>query len=151
MTPELKNRLDAIVGKTFNYNGKKIMIDRYKEVNGGTNILVFAPQPMNFLPSEIDNFLNNLFDLHYKQSNENTVAVAKKDLEVQTNNNQVLFFEPTAENKIIKATLLETLQKVKDDPAYIPQSKAVCEVVNSLIDVQKNEIQMLAVINKYKR
>jgi hypothetical protein len=146
MTPELKNRLDAIVGKTFNYNGKKIIIDKYKIVNAGTNIIVFTPQPINFLPSEIDNFLNNLSEVSKIQN-----IPTKTIFSSEVNMNKILDFEPSPENRIIKDTLLETLRKVKDDATYIPQAKTVCEVVNSLIDVQKNEIQMLSVINKYKR
>ena len=140
MTTETISKLDAIVGKTFNYKGKNITIDRYKEVNS-TNTVVFAPQPMNFLNSEIPEFLNNLYDPIGTPKTAAQVLVPKKEL---------VLFEPTAENKTIKETLLATLQKVKDDPLYIPQAKAVCEVVNSLIDVQKNEILMLGIINKYK-
>lgn len=140
MTTETINNLEAIVGKEFNYKGKNITIDRYKEVNS-TNTVVFAPHPMNFLNHEIPQFLENLFDPIGKPKTATQVLVPKKEL---------VLFEPTAENKTIKDTLLETLQKVKDDPKYIPQAKAVCEVVNSLIDVQKNEIQMLGIINKYK-
>jgi hypothetical protein len=96
---------------------------------------------MNFLNSEIEEFLDSLFEPVEKAKTETQILVPKKEL---------LLFEPTAENKTIKETLLATLQKVKDDSTYIPQAKAVCEVVNSLIDVQKNEIQMLGIIIKYK-
>lgn len=140
MTTETIDQLNAIVGKTFNYKGKNITIDKYKDVSG-TNTVIFAPGPMNFLNHEIPEFLENLFDPVEKPKTDAQVLVPKKDLVV---------FEPTAENKTIKETLMATLQKVKDDPLYIPQAKAVCEVVGSLIDVQKNEIQMLAIINKYK-
>lgn len=140
MNTETISKLDAIVGKTFNYKGKNITIDKYKLVSG-TNVVVFMPSPIYFLNSEIEGFLDSLFDPFEKPITEAQVLVPKKEL---------LIFEPTAENKTIKETLLATLQKVKDDPTYIPQAKAVCEVVNSLIDVQKNEIQMLGIINKYK-
>jgi hypothetical protein len=140
MTTETISKLDAIVGKTFNYKGKNITIDKYKLVSG-TNVVVFMPGPMNFLNFEIEEFLDSLFEPVEKAKTETQILVPKKEL---------LLFEPTAENKTIKETLLATLQKVKDDSTYIPQAKAVCEVVNSLIDVQKNEIQMLGIINKYK-
>jgi hypothetical protein len=140
MTTEIRNQLDALLGKEFNYKGKIIIIERYKEV-GGTNTVVFTPKPLNFLNSEIPEFLEDLYDPSYKAKNEAQVFVPKKEL---------VTFEPTAENKVIKATLMETLEKVKNDPTYIPQAKSVCEVVGSLIDIQKNEIQMLGIINKFK-
>ena len=140
MTTETISKLDAIVGKTFNYKGKNVTIDKYKQV-GGTNVVVFMPSPINFLNSEINDFLDSLFDPIEKVKTEAQILVPKKEL---------LLFEPTAENKTIKETLLATLEKVRDNAAYIPQAKAVCEVVNSFVDVQKNEIQMLGIINKYK-
>ncbi|MGM8362113.1 hypothetical protein ACSV4D_09385 [Flavobacterium sp. ARAG 55.4] len=140
MTTETINKLDAIIGKTFYYKGKNITIDKYKEVNS-TNTVVFAPHPMNFLNHEIPEFLDNLFEPTNKPLTAAQVLVPQKKL---------IVFEPTAENKAIKETLLETLQKVKDDPNYIKQAKAVCEVVNSFVEIQKNEIQMLGIINKYK-
>jgi hypothetical protein len=140
MTTETTSKLDAIVGKTFNYKGKNITIDKYKLLSG-TNIVVFMPGPINFLNSEIDGFLESLFDPIEKAITVGQVLVPKKEF---------LLFEPTAENKTIKETLMATLEKVKNDPLYIPQAKAVCDVVSSLIDVQKNEIQMLAIFNKYK-
>jgi hypothetical protein len=140
MTTETISKLDAIVGKTLNYKGKNVKIDKYKLVSG-TNVVVFMPSPTNFLNSEIEEFLDSLFDPVEKAKTETQILVPKKEL---------VLFEPTAENKTIKETLMATLEKVKNDPLYIPQAKAVCEVVNSLIDVQKNEIQMLGIINKYK-
>jgi hypothetical protein len=140
MTTETISKLDAIVGKTFNYKGKNVTIDKYKLV-GGTNVVVFMPSPINFLNSEINDFLDSLFDPIEKVKTEAQILVPK---------NELLLFEPTAENKKIKETLLATLEKVRDNAAYIPQAKAVCEVVNSFVDVQKNEIQMLGIINKYK-
>ena len=133
-------RLDAIVGKTFNYKGKNITIEKYKLVNS-TNTVIWAPTPMNLWNNEVPEFLDNLFEPTTKPTTAKQVLVPE---------NKLIVFEPTAENQTIKATLLETLAKVKNDATYIPQAKAVCEVVNSLIDVQKNEIQMLGIINKYK-
>lgn len=133
-------RLDAIVGKTFNYKGKNITVEKYKFVNS-SNTVIWVPTPMNLWNNEVPEFLDNLFEPTIKPTTAAQVLVPE---------NKLIVFEPTAENKTIKATLLETLAKVKDDATYIPQAKAVCEVVNSLIDVQKNEIQMLGIINKYK-
>jgi hypothetical protein len=140
MTTELKTKLDNIVGKTFNYRGKNITIEKYKEVNG-INVVIFCPQPINLLIPEAQNFFDNLFEPTVKEKTEVQVLVPKQ---------QLVTFEPTKENTKIKETLLETLEKIKTDPSFLPQASAICEVVSQMVAVQKNEIQMLSIINKFK-
>ncbi|MGE4345917.1 MAG: hypothetical protein AB7D46_00740 [Flavobacteriaceae bacterium] len=141
MTTELKNRLDEVVGKEFNYKGKDVTITKYKDV-GGTNVVVFMDdRPTNLLLHEVDTFLTELYSPLGKTTTPAQIVVPK---------NELLVFEPTKENGEVKETLLEILRKVKEDKAYIPQAQAVCGVVNQLVNVQKTEIQMLNILNKRK-
>ncbi|AXP79206.1 hypothetical protein CJ739_106 [Mariniflexile rhizosphaerae] len=140
MSPELKQKLDNIVGKQFNYKGKNITIEKYKDVRGA-NVVVFCPNPLNFLMSEVEGFLQSLLDPVVKQKHVTAVYVPKNELAV---------FEPTKENKVIKETLLDTLIQIKKNPEYIAQATAICNVVDKMVQVQKNEIHMLAIINKIK-
>lgn len=139
MNPQTEQRLDELVGKTVNYKGKNVIIEKYKKVS--SNTVVFMPNPHNFLTSELEAFLDSLCEPTAQNKTEVQIAVPKKEL---------LTFEPTKENATIKATLLETLEKIKTDPSYIPQAASICNVVNQMILIQKNEIQMLGMINKFK-
>ncbi|MEZ0182633.1 hypothetical protein AB9T89_10335 [Flavobacterium oncorhynchi] len=141
MHEELKNKLDNIVGKKFNYNGKNITIDKYKIVNS-TNVVVFFPQPKNLLFSEVESFLDSLFDPIEKQKTEAQVLIPQQHL---------VTFEPTKDNDKIKETLLQTLEKVKTDPTYVPQASTICDVVGQYVAIQKNEIQMLGLIKKFSK
>lgn len=133
--------LDAIIGKDFNYKGKNITIEKYKRVGG--NVVVFAPGPLNFFESEIPFFIEMLQPTADKPN-----QLATQNARPKTQGPLMINYEPSAENAEIKLTLMETLRKVKADPSYIPQAKAVTEVVRSLVDIQKNEIQFLNVMNK---
>ena len=139
MNESIETRLDRIVGKTYNYKGKNVTIEKYKQVKG--MYVVFMPGPHNFLMHEVNAFLEMLHEQTPFAKTETQVFVPKKEL---------VTFEPTKENANIKATLLETLEKIKTDPNYLPQASAICNVVNQLVQVQKNEIQMLGIINKFK-
>ncbi|MEO8532836.1 MAG: hypothetical protein ABI441_03765 [Flavobacterium sp.] len=141
MKPEIIERLDNIVSKQFNYNGKNITIDRYKIVNQ-TNVVVFFPQPKNMLISEVEEFLDSLFHPVEKENTETQVLIPQQ---------QLVAFEPTKDNDKIKSTLLETLEKVKTDPSFLPQASAICDVVGQFVAIQKNEIQMLGLIKKFKQ
>jgi hypothetical protein len=141
MTSDLKSKLDEVVDREFNYKGKDVTITSYKIV-GGSNVVIFMnDRPTNFLITEIDEFLSELYPPLGKQITPEQVVVPK---------NELLIFEPTKENKEIKQTLLETLRKVKEDKEFIPQAQAVCEVVSQMVSIQKTEIQMLNILNKRK-
>lgn len=140
MQPEIKARLETTIGNTYNYKGKNITIEKYKVV-GVVNVVIFTPAPINFLASDIEDFLDNLHDAVKREVGPAEVFIPESKL---------VSFEPTRENKIIKETLLATMLKLQTDPGYLAQAKAICEVTSVMVDVQKNEIQMLTVINKMK-
>ncbi len=140
MTDLQRNQLNKAIGVPYSYNGKNIIIDRFKEV-GGTNVVVFANGQIlrNFLRSEIDQFLSDLCEPTSKEITPKQVFIPEQKLKT---------FEPTKENETIKETLMETLKKVKEDASYIPQAAAVCNVVSQLVNVQKTEIQMIQILKK---
>ncbi len=142
MKAEIKNTLDSIVGKEFSFEGENITINRYKDVSGANIIIFINGRPRNFLPSEIPGFIDKLHEPLKAPLKETQIAIPKT---------QLFIYEPTAENKEVKKTLLETLKKVKENPNYIPQAEAICGVVNQIVAVQKTEIQMLNIISKNKK
>jgi len=59
-------------------------------------------------------------------------------------------YQPTKENVIVKETLMDMLKKVSANPSAIPQAKAVCDIANTMVNIQKNEIQLIQMANKLK-
>lgn len=45
----------------------------------------------------------------------------------------------------IAKTILENIQRVKDDPKFIPQAEAINSQLKTLVDLGKSEIEMLKV------
>lgn len=137
----LKQKLDDITGKAYSYKGENISISKYKKTDS-TVVIFINNRPRNFLFSEAEVFINSLEPPIDKPITDTlkkpSIPSSKKSLEI---------YEPTAENKEVKETLLETLKKVKTDPDFIPQAQAICNVVNQIVQVQKTEIQMLNFIS----
>lgn len=142
MTDIQRNNLNKVIGIPYSYQGKNITIERYKEV-GGTNVVIFANGQVlkNLLYHEIDSFLESLCSPIFKETKPQQILIPEQKLKV---------FEPTKENESIKATLMETLEKVKSDPNYIPQAQAVCNVVGQIVAIQKTEIQMIQILQSKK-
>lgn len=152
---EFEQKLEQIVGKTFFYKGNDVKIDKYKSISSGSNYVVFVDgRPINFLPGEIDFFLSELCDPLGREKKKTEILVPidleKNKTEVSVPVRALAAFEPTKENAEIKKTLLEVLEKVKSDPGYIDQAKSVCGVVNQFVQIQKNEIQMLNTLEKFR-
>jgi hypothetical protein len=136
---QFKEQLDSIVGKTFSYKNENIIITKYKDVNG-TNVVVFCnDRPKNFLYSEIQTFLSDLRDPFDKVSFSPAISIPTQEITT---------FQPTKDNQTLKETLMETLEKVKKDPKYIPQAHAVCNVVAQMVNIQKEELKMIQILRK---
>lgn len=124
-------KLNKLVGKSFDYRGKTIVITKVKYV--GTSFVVFTNrQTMNFFENEVDEFISELKEPVLKPIKIfNKMDEEKKEtttLSVTTN---------------IKQTLLDTLDKVKYDKGYINQANAICNITSQMINVMKVEIQIL--------
>lgn len=91
------------------------------------------------------------------ESQKNIEQVQEKETQLPTTSEvstpvsiEVSNYKPTAENAMVKATLMDMLKKVSASPSAIPQAKAVCDIANTMVNIQKNEIQMIQMVNKIK-
>lgn len=136
MELELKNKLDNLVGKDKNFEGINIKIESYKEVNYLIVIKTDA-RTFNFYPSEIEvKFLNKLEE--YKEVKQFELPSIEKANEIQL----------ATENTTVKEALLEALNKVRTDESYIGQASSICNIANSLINIQKVELQLFKMQKK---
>lgn len=132
MDNAIKTQLDSLVGKTVHYEKQNIMIQKFKEVAGNICIVTDA-RTFQFFPNEVqEKFLDKLSD----RKDEGTFT-PPTPLEKKT------FVELPSENMTIKSALMDALQKVKADPAFLNQAKSICEISNTMVNIQKMEIEMV--------
>lgn len=127
-----KIQLDSFIGATVHYEKQNIKIEKYKEVAGNicvvTNVRTFQ-----FYPEEIQSkFLDKISDAKEEGSFIPPTEIEKKS-----------FVALPEENITVKNTILEMLEKIKKDPSSIEQAKAIFLGVNTLVNVQKTEIEMI--------
>lgn len=127
-----KIQLDSFIGATVHYEKQNIKIEKYKEVAGNicvvTNVRTFQ-----FYPEEIQSkFLDKISDAKEEGSFIPPTEIEKKS-----------FVALPEENITVKNTILEMLDKIKKDPSSIEQAKAIFLGVNTLVNVQKTEIEMI--------
>ena len=127
-----KIQLDSFIGATVHYEKQNIKIEKYKEVAGNicvvTNVRTFQ-----FYPEEIQSkFLDKISDAKEEGSFIPPTEIEKKS-----------FVALPEENITVKNTILEMLDKIKKDPSIIQKAKAIFIGVNTLVNVQKTEIEMI--------
>lgn len=141
MDANYSKQLDDLVGQEFFFQGQNLKLEKWKLV-GGNYCIVTNARTLQFYPSEIQlQFLDKIEDAQaaevIRKFHQPIEAVVPKGLTV------IL----PEENKVIKETLLDTLKKVKDDPSYLAQAKAVCEITNTIVNVFKAETELIKIQN----
>lgn len=97
---------------------------------------------------KINSQMENQKNTVHSQENENHLSTTSNI--VEPNNLEISNYKPTKENALVKETLMEMLKKVSLSPNMIPQAKAVCDIANTMVNIQKNEIQLIQMVNKIK-
>lgn len=147
----MKEKLDLLIDKKFNYKDKIITVTKWKKVSG-TYVIFTDKQTFNFLESEIEWFIEDLSEVRVKLKEgvlekrqlelKNVSIQAKKD-ELKPNK-----MEENKENivpiqqKDLSVILLDTIEKIQNDKNYIGQANAICNVVSQMINIKKLELQI---------
>jgi hypothetical protein len=141
MSVDLKNQLEFYVEKEYCYNGENVMFSHYKQVAGGNNVVVFLNnRPKNLLSSEVRDFLNDLMP-----AKAHTAFVPEAQTKV------IVEVEATSQSKTMKDTLMEMLEKVKQDPGIMPQAKSMVEIANAMVNIQKTELQAIEITHRLNK
>jgi hypothetical protein len=147
----MKEKLDLLIDKKFNYKDKVVTITKWKKVSG-TYIIFTDKRTYNFLESEIEWFLEDLSEVRVKlkegvlekrQAELKNVSIQEKKQELNPNK-----MEENEKNivpiqeKDLSVILLDTIEKVQNDKNYIGQANAICNVVSQMINIKKLELQL---------
>lgn len=146
MTKEIEVKLEVLKNKYFKYNGVDYEYKGFKPV--GANIIIYTDKKtLNFFPSELDGFLEAITFQETAIEDRQKLPSKYKDV-VVSSKTSLDIYEPTETQKKLQEALLSSLSKVQESPNHIPQAKCVCDIANTLINMEKNQI---ALINATKK
>lgn len=127
-----KTQLENIVGKKVHYEKQNITIKKFKEIAGNICIVTDL-RTFQFYPNEVqEKFIDKITEIKTEGSFTPPTPLEKK-----------AFVELPSENLTIKSALMDALQKVKEDPTFLNQAKSICEISNTMVNIQKMEIEMV--------
>ncbi len=144
MTTLQKTKLDELVGKTIFYQGKVYLFERYKQLSTGNIVVYTDKQTFNFLPSEIDDLIESIGLWSENRANWTPAP---------TNSKTEVVVQLPQENQPLKNTLLDILKDIKENPTpeNLKKAESICNISNTIINIQKTEIQMFKMQQKMSR
>ncbi len=140
MKDTINIEINKLLGKSYNYKNEDLYFESFKEITTGKICITTHKKTLTFFESEIPEFLEELKECKSLDFRDKAL--------VSQNTRALAGYTPSAENVEMKATLMEMLSKVKSNPEAIPQAKAACEIVNTIVNVQKTELDMIRMVNK---
>lgn len=150
MTTELELKLNNLVGRTFKHESINFKVIQYRHKHD-KYVLVTDRRTFVMFRAELEDLLNNI---ELIEKDEETIPSAKsapiplspkQEASLKLN---LQIYEPTESQKTIQNALMDALQKVVNDEKFIPQAKSICDIANTLVNMEKNQI---ALMNAVKR
>ena len=138
MTDIQEQKLLDIAGKAVKHEGKIYDVKNFKE--NERNLIIFTKQrSFVFQPSQLDAWLETIEIV--ENSSKAFLPATKPESKSDKVNLQI--YEPTESQKAVQNSLLDMLEKVKADPKAIPQAKAICDIANTMVNMEKAQIQLM--------
>lgn len=152
-------KLEKLKGASFTLGAwdaidkKKYILNAFKE-NVGTTVLFTDTKTFNILNSDLPNFLEEIEVCLQPE----TVFVPKKETVMkdviakrESQKVNLTIFEPTAVQNKTQDALSDMLDKVMaGEEGAIEKAKSVCEIANTMVNMEKSQIQLLRLANKMK-
>ena len=131
-------KLEQLIGKSKLYKNTQLIIKSFKNV-GTTIVVKTSVRTFNFLPSEIEDFLNNLKDIPETKNTQ---------LPITNNSNEIVIngYQPTVESIELKKSLMNVLSEInkgKITESKLKKAKSICDVANTIVNIQKAEIALI--------
>lgn len=134
-------KLDKMLGQSWLFRTKEFHFLNYRIGDDGSITLATKQKWFDFANSEeVSSFLKECLPMI---SNELTISAPKDDYGLTRANSQ----SPNM-MAYLKGLLVEDIERVREDPAYVEQAKTSSNNVKRLIDLTKLEMQMNQVNQK---
>lgn len=136
----IKNKLDKLIGKSWMYNGRNIYVKGVNQVNSEIRVITKG-HPIVFAIDKAETKLDEFLPV---ESGPGTIKNPEaRELAMQ------VFAKDKGQMDSLEDIIMENIKNVKKDPKYVQQAKAVNSNVQTLLNINKQKIEMLKEIRKH--
>lgn len=124
--------LQQMIGNTYRYEGQKILVSDVRIKGNKASVIT----DKNVIELLIDDLENELQKFDYVGTNQ------------LIRNPQIvdMVFEGASVYQQLQSTLIESIQKVKEDKGYIEQAQTINETIKQVIDLEKVKLQAIQLL-----
>jgi hypothetical protein len=141
MTVETSIKLDNLIDNTFVKDKKKFTVKAYKQVNSLIVVLTDNGS-FNFFEKEVDTFIEKLEPIEMAtKSNFNLVPPPKTPKEPQPP--APILYQKTRTHQKLEDSINAMIDKVMSDKTAIPQATAICNLTNTMINLEKQQLSLI--------
>lgn len=144
-------KLQALEGKTLNYKGVTLILQNISKVRQNY-VLKTDKRTMVLNEYELTKFLQEVQVI--AKSAVSTFKLPKDPKGIITPPNketiQLSIYEATPAQKKVQEALLTCLEKVQKDKEWITQAKAVCDIANTMVNVERSQIELIKLSQNLK-
>ncbi len=144
MNQEIKVTLDALIGKTYHKDNKKFTVKSYKQVNS-LIVLLTTNGTFNFYPKEVSPFIASLKPVTNELPSAVTATKPSKKQELVI---AAPVIGKTATHIKLETSLTDMIDKVLLSKDAIPQAAALCNIANTMINLEKQQVNLLKATKK---
>lgn len=170
MTKEVELKLNGLVHKTFRYQGNKYELKRYRPKDDKM-VLETNRRTFVLFNKELEQLLNEIEVVDVPEGYRPKISVETGKLNFDDDNNDdyrstppplsesqadqlkvnLQVYNPTELQKDVQESLRVMLKKVMDDKEAVPQAKAVVDIANTLIQMERNQISLMKSVKRLSR
>jgi hypothetical protein len=144
----LKEKADRMIGKDFTYKGVGYHVTRVELNDVTRKMTVFTDGPRFTKEYEdAEDFLDLWEPLESKAELPAVVDNSKSELQIQL---AASFYQDNETADKMLDMLQKTINKVTNDPKYVPQAKVIVNGVNAITNVVKLKIAMRSAYQQKK-
>jgi len=141
MIPEtIKNKLDNLIGNSWMYNGRNIRVKGVNQINGEIRVITEG-HPIVFSVDKAEPKIEEFLPVDAgPEAIRNPEA---RELAMQ------VFSKDKGQMDSLEEIILENIKNVKKDPKFVGQAKVVNSNVQTLLNINKQKIEMIKEIRKH--
>lgn len=141
ISDDIEQKLDDLIGREWMYNGRTVNVRGYTIKDGEIRVKT-ENHPIVFPESKAGEELKNFLET------EAGPGITKRGAK-ESNMAVQVFEHDSKQMSSLEEIIMDNIQKVKDDPKYVPQAKVITNNVNTMINLNKQKIEMIKEIRKH--
>lgn len=140
-------KLESMIDKTYYYRKQKAVIKSYDNSIGEFELIIeIEGTPKRFIKTteeKLELFLANFSEVQQVEDEPEEKEEVKHLPAPRQNEEMELYTENKAVFSNLSQVLLNDIEKVKTDPAYVKQAKQISNSVNALVNLTKLQLQLI--------